>query len=116
MVDIVYRPIEEVLILEVNKYQFDDFKSNVGIMVKTGQPLLLYWAHGVVFTYFPIPPDTDRLMDDYLDGTIYISSVSFAQMAEYREVIRVNGYEIPVVNATSTTIARDVANWLKEKL
>jgi len=72
------------------------------------------WAEGVLFIYFPLVPDTNDLMENYLKGRIFWSSVNFVLMPKYAPSIKVSGLEVPVVDVSEQPILRESAKWLRE--
>ena len=116
MVKFTHRGIKEVIILECDQYStIDDLISNLALVMKSGQPVILQWAEGVLFMPLPLPPETDNLMDEYLKGRMYWTSVVFALMPEYEHVVKKDNIEIAVLNATSSSILCQAAKWLKNR-
>ena len=114
MVEIVYEPAKQLVIMEVTQYSLQEFKEILGAIIKAGQPFVLNWAEGIVFIRIPLPPTTKDLIKEFLAGKIYWSNVTFALMPKYQPTLKATGYEIPVINATPNTVMREVARWLKE--
>jgi len=117
MVKFTHREVNEVIILECIQYPtIDDLISNLILVVKSGQPVILQWAEGVLFMYAPLLPDNDRLMDEYLKGRIYWQNVFFTSMPEYKPVVEKENIEIYVLNATSSSTLCQAAKWLKNRV
>ncbi|MDH5450980.1 MAG: hypothetical protein OEX77_08810 [Candidatus Bathyarchaeota archaeon] len=117
---IKYEPFQEIVVKEYVRYEkLRDLLYIFAQLRASGQPVPLNWAKGVVFTYSPLPPDTDQLMEDYLKGRFYIINVSFALMPEYKEVLEYNSPQgkipVPVVNSSYSRALCELAEWLKKQ-
>ena len=116
MVKFTYREIDEIIILECTQYPtIDDLTSNLVLIVKSGQPIILQWADGVLFMAAPLPPETEILMNEYLKGRMYWSNVIFTLMPEYNPIVKKDNYEIAILNATSSSTLCQAAKWLKNR-
>ena len=114
MVEIVCRTPKQVVILECTRYpSIEALSKTIATIIMVGQPLILKWAEGVVFSYNLLQPTTDSLMKEYLEGRIYWSDVVFALMPEYKPSIRVRTLDIPVINVSPDPILREAAKWMK---
>lgn len=116
MVEVVYAPWEKIVIHEAIKHSLQDLVNmqTLGVQPGTlGRPLL--WAEGVAFDHDGIPP-TDDIIKEQLQGRLHWSSVTFAIMPEYKEVIVIKETNIrmPVINVGNNPILRSTATWLKE--
>ena len=116
MVNVVYRPLKEIVILDYTAYEKPEpLAAILSLSVGSGQPAILSWAEGIVFIPAPLSADTEKLAAEYLEGRIYWTTVAFAPMATYQSSIKVGGLEIPVIDASMNHTIRDVARWLKER-
>ncbi len=117
MVKITYEPFEEVIIKEYVRYEkLEELLYPLEQLRVTGSPISLNWANGVVFIASLLEPETDQLTEEFLKGRIYFSNVSFAIMPEYKPVLESKAkIQIPIVNASSNPILRQVAEWLKQQ-
>lgn len=119
MLEIVHQPIKKLIVLEVVPYDTPSgLAKAIGIIMRTGQPAILNWAEGIVFVYNPLPPTTERLMEKYLEGTAYCSSVVFSSLPVYSPKITIEDpglgtVEIPLLDVSQNRIMRDLAVWLK---
>jgi hypothetical protein len=83
----------------------------------SGQPLVIYWAEGVVFLPLPYQPESDRIIEEMLQrGTTYWASVMCALMPEYRPINKIGAREIPIIDQTSDPYFRQVTHWLKKRI
>jgi len=116
MVKFTHRGIKEVIILECDQYStIDDLISNLALIVKSGQPVILQWAEGVLFMAVPLPSESEYLIDECLKGRIYWQNVFFTLMPKYNSLVKKDNMEIFVLNATSTSILCQAAKWLKNR-
>ncbi len=113
-VKIIYRPIKEIVILDFFQFSRKALDQMFARLIHSGLPVMAQWAEGLIFIYFPLTPDTDELMDHYLKGRIFWSSVNFALMPKYSPSIRVGGLEIPVLDVSDHPVLAEVARWLKK--
>lgn len=114
-INILYKPIKEIVILDYFQFSKDKIALMFANIIQSGLPIIAHWAEGVLFVHFPLTPDTNELMESYLKGRIFWSSVNFALMSDYSPFIKVTGIEIPVINVSKHTVLNQVAKWLKAK-
>jgi len=116
MVNVIYKPIQEVIIMEVIKYNTpEELLRN--ILLLPGQPAILYWAEEVVFYPVPLMPNTSKIVEELLNGRIYWTFVSFAEMREYSSMVAAEkGPEAVVINVSRSKVLREVASWLKRRI
>jgi len=112
---IVYQPPREIVVLDYFQFSKENLSQMFAKNIHSGLPVVAYWAEGVLFVYFPLIPDTNDLMENYLKGRIYWSSVNFTLMPKYSSSIKVSGLEIPVVNVSEHEVMREVAKWLRKQ-
>ncbi len=116
MVEIVCSPPKQLVILECTQYASLDALSNtLATIIRAGQPLVLKWAEGVTFSYSLLPPTTDSLMKEFLEGHVYWTDVVFALMPEYKSTIKVGTLDIPVIDVSPNPTLREAAEWMKTK-
>lgn len=118
LVKVTFRPWEEVVIHESIHYSVDDLIKLCSIGVQPGglaKPLR--WAEGVVFRSSGMPP-TDEVVKEQLQGRIHWSSVEWALMPEYKNVIMIKevNAKIPIINVGATTILCEVVKALKKQV
>jgi hypothetical protein len=112
---IAYKPVEELVILEMVEYTLDKLAETGALIQDAGHPLVLNWAEGVAFHHMPLPFNTKELLKERQQGTIYWASVIYAPMPEYRPSLKIGPRDIPVV-ATPNPLLIKVARWIKERL
>ncbi len=114
MVEIVCSPPKQLVILECTQYpSIEALSTTLATFIRVGQPLVLKWAEGVTFSYSLLPPTTDGLMKEFLEGRIYWTDVVFALMPNYRSTIKVGTLDIPVIDVSPNPILREAAKWMK---
>ena len=115
MVEIVCRRTNQLIILDCTRYPtLDDLAKTVSVLIRTGNMTVLKWAEGVAFSYTDIPPATEGLTKDFLQGRMYWADVIYASMPEYRPMIRVGTMDIPVIDVTPNSFLRQVAKWMSQ--
>ncbi len=114
MVEIVCSPPKQLVILDCTQYpSIEALSKTIAIIIRVGQPLVLKWAEGVTFSYSLLPPTTDSLMKEFLEGRVYWSDVVFSLMPKYQSTIKVGTLDIPVIDVTPNPILREAAEWMK---
>jgi hypothetical protein len=114
-VKIIFQPIKEVVILDYFEFSKDTLSQMFATMIQTGLPIMGHWAEGVLFVHFTLTPETNDLMESYLKGRIFWSSVNFAPMPNYSPFIKITGIEIPVLDVSRHPVLCQVAKWLKNQ-
>ena len=116
MFEIVCQPPKQLIILECTRYpSLEALSKVVAVIISAGESLILKWAEGVVFSYSPIAPSTDLLLDEYAKGKVYWSDVVYALMPEYKQTIRVSTLDIPVIDVSPNPLLSEVAKWMKKQ-
>jgi len=113
-VKVIYKPAKEIVILDCFQFSNDRLSQMFAKIIHSGLPVMAQWAEGVLFIYFPLAPDTNDLMDNYLKGRVFWGSVNFTLMPKYSSSIKVSGLEIPVLDVSDHAVLREVAKWLRE--
>lgn len=120
MVKISHIPLKEIRITEVIYYDSPEKMAKIFAPAKLmGQPIIFMWVNGVLFNINPLPLESDKLMDDFLDGIAYWGGVEYTLMPEFKPVIMVSSniggnVEIGVQDASVNSTLVEVATWLKE--
>jgi len=81
-IEIVYKPAKQIVILDYCQFSKNSLTQMFAKMIHSGLPVIAQWADGVLFIHSLLPPDTNDLMERYLEGMIFWSSVNFALMPE----------------------------------
>jgi hypothetical protein len=114
MVEIVCSPPKQLVILECTQYpSIEDLSKTIATIIRVGQPVILKWAEGVTFSHSLLPPTTDSLMKEFLEGRVYWTDVVFAMMPKYKSSIKEGTLDIPVIDVSPNPILREAAKWMK---
>lgn len=114
--NIVCHTPKELVILECTHYPTLEALSRiVAVIVSSGESVILKWAEGVVFSYSPITPQTELLVDEYIKGRIFWSDVVYTLMPEYKLSIRVGSFDIPVIDVSPNPLLSEAARWMKKQ-
>lgn len=104
------------MILECTHYpSVEALAKTAAVIVSQGESLILKWAEGVVFSYSPIAPSTDLLLDEYVKGRVYWSDVVYAIMPEYKQSLRVGSLDIPIIDVSPNPLLSEAARWMKKQ-
>ena len=116
-VNITYEPFKDIVIMEQTRFPSADDMARFTSVIAGGKLAGLYWAEGVVFLYFPLPPSNSAVVRALIEnGKVYWTYVGYALMPRYAPTIETKEKMIvPVVEITSDPILKAVANWLKEQ-
>lgn len=114
-VEVKYEPYKELVIKDY-KYEpsAEKLASLVAPMIAAGGQAYLQWADGIVFA--PNSASADEQYEDLLEGKVVWLAVVFAPMAKFSSVIRANGIEVPIINATENELSRAAVEWLKTRI
>ncbi len=117
MVKITYAPINEVVIKDYVRFEkVEDLIYIFAQLRAGGAPVSLSWANGLVFVASILPPENDVIVDAFLKGKVYWTSVSFAEMPQYKPVIETREkVQVPVINVSSSSVIVEVMEWLKQQ-
>ena len=116
MVEVVYQPWKKIVIHEIIKYALDDLVKLQSLGVEPGglgDPLL--WVGGIVFSSSTML-ETKDVIKEKLEGAVHWSSVEWALMPEFKEVIIIKetNVKVPIINVSAHPIYKTVSKWLKE--
>ena len=113
-IEIEYIPIKCIKILDVTRLSLEEIAKRVQAMTQLGRPTLLNWAEGVVFLSIPMHYDSDILVKKHLEGEIVLRKVTYALMPEYKPTIKIQTYDVYVLNQNPSKVSSAVAKWLKK--
>ena len=116
-VTVKYEPFKEIIIMEKTRFGTADEIARFTSVIAGGKLAGLYWVDGVVFLYFPLPASNQTIAKALIDGgRVYWTFVGYALMPKYEPTIETKEKMIvPVVNISSDTVLKSVAQWLKEQ-
>jgi len=113
-IEIEYTPIKHIKIMDVTQLSLKELAKRVQAMTQLGRPTLLNWAEGVAFLNIPMHFDSDDLVKKYLEGEIVFQNVVYALMPDYKPTIKVQTYDVYVLNQTPGKVLSAIAKWLKK--
>ena len=116
-VNITYEPFREIVIMEQTRFRSPDEMARFTSVIAGGKLAGLYWAEGVVFLYFPLPPSNAAVAKMLVEsGKVFWTFVGYALMPKYESTIETREKMIvPVIDITTNSLLRRVARWLKEQ-
>jgi hypothetical protein len=116
-INIKYEPFKEIVIMEQTRFTSPDEMARFTSVIAGGKLAGLYWAEGVVFLYFPLPPSNTAVARMLIEsGKVYWTFVGYALMPRSQSVIETREKMIvPVIDISSNAMLKKVALWLKEQ-
>jgi hypothetical protein len=116
-INIKYEPFKEIVIMEQTRFTTPDDMARFTSVIAGGKLAGLYWAEGVVFLYFPLPPSNTAVAKMLIEsGKVYWTFVGYALMPKYQPTIETKEKMIvPVIDISTNGMLRKVAQWLKEQ-
>jgi hypothetical protein len=114
---IKYEPFKEIVIMEQTHFPSPDDMARFTSVIAGGKLAGLYWAQGVVFLYFPLPPSNAAVARMLIEsGKVYWTFVGYALMPKYESTIETKEKMIvPVIDISTNPLLSKVAKWLKEQ-
>jgi len=109
-------PVKELVIKEALFFKSVEDLARFANIAAGGRPTGIYWAEGVAFLYYPLPLSTKLTVAELIkEGRLYWAMVCFALMPEYQRVVETRErLMVPVIDVSSCTLFRAVAEKLKE--
>jgi hypothetical protein len=116
-INIKYEPFKEIVIMEQTRFTTPDDMARFTSVIAGGKLAGLYWAEGVVFLYFPLPPSNTAVAKMLIEsGKVYWTFVGYSLMPRYEPTIETKEKMIvPVIDISTNGMLRKVAQWLKEQ-
>src|SRR5512136_2284183 len=116
-VTIKYEPFREIVIMEKTRFVSPDDLARFTSVIAGGKLAGLYWAEGVVFLYFPLPPSNATVARMLIEnGKVFWTFVGYAPMPKYEPTIETKEKMIvPVIDISTNPMLKRVAEWLKEQ-
>jgi hypothetical protein len=116
-VSIKYEPFKEIVIMEQTRFHSPDDMARFTSVIAGGKLAGLYWAEGVVFLYFPLPPSNTAVAKMLIEsGKVYWTFVGYSLMPKYLPTIETKEKMIvPVIDISANPLLSRVARWLKEQ-
>jgi hypothetical protein len=116
-ISIKYEPFKEIVIMEKTRFNTADDMARFTSVIAGGKLAGLYWAEGVVFLYFPLPPSNATVARMLIEsGKVFWTFVGYALMPKYITTIETKEKMIvPVIDISTNHMLNKVAQWLKEQ-
>lgn len=116
-ISIKYEPFKEIVIMEKTRFNTADDMARFTSVIAGGKLAGLYWAEGVVFLYFPLPPSNAAVARMLIEsGKVFWTFVGYALMPKYITTIETKEKMIvPVINISTNHMLNKIAQWLKEQ-
>lgn len=116
-ITIKYEPFREIVIMEQTRFTTPEEMARFTSVISGGKLAGLYWSEGVVFLYFPLPPSNTAVAKMLIEsGKVYWTFVAYAIMPKYELTIETKEKMIvPVINISTNSMLKRVAQWLKEQ-
>jgi hypothetical protein len=116
-VTIKYEPFREIVIMEKTRFVSPDDLARFTSVIAGGKLAGVYWAEGVVFLYFPLPPSNAAVARMLIEnGKVYWTFTGYATMPKYAPTIETKEKMIvPVIDISANPLLNKVAQWLKEQ-
>ncbi len=116
-VTIKYEPFREIVIMEKTRFPTPEEMARFTSVIAGGKLAGLYWAEGVVFLYFPLPPSNAAVARMLVEnGKVFWTFVGYAIMPRFIPTIETKEKMIvPVIDISANPLLNRVAQWLKEQ-
>ena len=116
-VNITNQPFREIVIMEQTHFSTPDDIARFTSVIAGGKLAGLYWADGVVFLYFPLPPSNAAVARMLIEsGKVFWTFVGYSIMPKYETTIETREKMIvPVIDISANAMLRKVAQWLKDQ-
>ncbi|MFH1327999.1 MAG: hypothetical protein ABIH76_04005 [Candidatus Bathyarchaeota archaeon] len=102
MTEIQLQSINKIVILEAIKYApVEDLFADAVAGLTPGTLITLLWAEGIVFRHTVMPPQSDEVVKNRIQGTVFWDCVSYAKMDKYEQEKTFGMHIIRLIKATS---------------
>jgi len=115
-IEITVQPIKKIVVFQTLELDIKAFLQRVELTARTGQPLALNWAEGMIFVIVPYQPSSKVIIEQALKGTMYWSTIVYSSMPKYQSIIKFGAREVPIIDQTPVSHLKQVATWLKKKI
>ena len=115
MVKVTYKPYDELIVHEYQKYTTEDLVRLrcTGLQVGSIAPSF-QWADGVLMWREPFPQN-EEITKENLEGRVHWVWLAFAIMPEYKSSLtfKETSVTIPIINLSNDPVFKGAAVWLK---
>ena len=116
--EIVIEPYKKIVIHEVIEYRFDDYVDLVltGARAAGGTTIpIIQWCNGIVFQVVPFNLNSEKVIEQQLEGVVHYGTVSFALKERYEPEVRLALGTLRMVNASANSNFIAIADMLKQR-
>jgi len=117
LIKVNFKPYEELVIHEYQKFQLDDMVKlrSIGMQVGSIAPNF-QWADGLVMWREQFPQN-EEITKENLEGKLHWLWLAFAEMPEFRSSItfKETSVTIPIMDVSDNPVFSGAAAWLKEQ-
>lgn len=115
MIKVTFKPYEELVVHEYQKFQLDEMVKlrTIGMQVGSIAPNF-QWTQGLVM-WREAFPQNEAITKENLDGKIHWLWLAFADMPDYKPSIffKETSVTIPVMDVSDNPVFSGAATWLK---
>ena len=115
---IIIEPYKRIVIHEAIEYRFDDYVDLVltGARAAGGTTIpIIQWCNGIVFQVVPFNLNSEKVIEQQLEGVVHYSTVSFALKERYEPEVRLALGTLRMVNASANSNFIALADMLKQR-
>ena len=116
--EVIIEPYKKIVIHEAIEYRFDDYVDLVltGARAAGGTTIpIIQWCNGIVFQVVPFNLNSEKVIEQQLEGVVHYSTVSFALKERYEPEVRLALGTLRMVNASANSNFIAVAEILKQR-
>ena len=116
--EIIIEPYKKIVIHEAIEYRFDDYVDLVltGARAAGGTTIpIIQWCNGIVFQVVPFNLNSEKVIEEQLEGVVHYSTVSFALKERYEPEVRLALGTLRMVNASANSNFIAIADMLKQR-
>ena len=116
--EIIIEPYKKIIIHEAIEYRFDNYVDLVltGARAAGGTTIpIIQWCNGIVFQVVPFNVNSEKVIEEQLEGVVHYSTVSFALKERYEPEVRLALGTLRMVNASANSNFIAIADMLKQR-
>jgi len=116
--EIIIEPYKKIVIHEAIEYRFDDYVDLVltGARAAGGTTIpIIQWCNGIVFQVVPFNLNSEKVIEQQLEGVVHYSTVSYALKERYEPEVRLALGTLRMVNASANSNFIAIADMLKQR-
>ena len=119
MIEVVYRPIKQLVVYECIKYDRpDELARAVSMEAGTIKAPYLKWADGIVFRVSSLGHmlSSDVFAKEFMEGRFHVS-VEYAHLPEFTPRIQTSEERVivAIIDDSNNELSLSLARWIKER-